>query len=152
MSICKKATSLIAPILLGLSLVGCMNHTYVNPSATPEAEASYSGSYHHIIFGLIDLSKEVNLEQVCPNGVAKIENKQSFVNGLVTCITGNIYSPTSVKVWCSAGGGAAAELHELNISAQGMQSIAQHSPETRAQIMQVQASMIAELESVNGAI
>ena len=42
----------------------------------------------------------------CPNGVAKVETQQTFLNGLVSFLTSGIYTPWSVTVSCASGGRA----------------------------------------------
>ncbi len=37
----------------------------------------------------------------CPNGVARVETQQSFVNGLVAWITFFIYTPMTIMVTCA---------------------------------------------------
>jgi hypothetical protein len=38
----------------------------------------------------------------CPNGLAKVETQQSFVNGLVAILTLGIYTPMQITVTCAA--------------------------------------------------
>ena len=44
---------------------------------------------------------QVDIGEICPNGVRYINTKMSFVNGLVTALTFNIYAPTHSRVWCN---------------------------------------------------
>lgn len=101
----KKAIgSLFVVAALGLLLVGCFKHQYVAPNSSAQPSPSYSSWHHHFVWGLINASGQVNLEQVCPQGIARIENEMSFVNGLVTVFTGALYQPTTVEVYCNNGG------------------------------------------------
>lgn len=99
--------SLMAGVLVlttALGAGGCYRHTYVNPSATP-GMIGYASWHHHLIGGLINLSGVVNLQAVCPNGVAEVHNRMGVLNWLLTLITAGIYSPTTVEVVCNGGGG-----------------------------------------------
>ena len=42
----------------------------------------------------------------CPTGVARVETRQSFVNGLVGILTFGIYTPMEIIVTCANGPGA----------------------------------------------
>lgn len=64
---------------------------------------------HSFIFGLVP-PKEVSVASQCANGVAKVETQISFLNGLVSAITFNIYTPMHITVTCAADGG----MSELN--------------------------------------
>ena len=48
-----------------------------------------------------------DLSAQCPNGVSSVQEQKSFVDQLISGLTGFLYSPTSVVVEC-AGGGATA--------------------------------------------
>ena len=56
-----------------------------------------------MLWGLANLSGTVDAGAVCPNGVARVDTRITFVNGLVTFLTGSIYTPATVRVYCSAG-------------------------------------------------
>ncbi len=91
-------------VVSSLGLGACYRHTYVNPSATP-GMVGYSSWHHHLIGGLVNLSGVVNLQAVCPTGVAEVHNRMGVLNWLLTVITGGIYAPTTVEVICNGGGG-----------------------------------------------
>ena len=48
----------------------------------------------------------VETMQGCPAGVARVETRQSFVNGLVGLITFGIYTPMEIVVTCANSPGA----------------------------------------------
>jgi len=56
------------------------------------------------VAGLATPSAQIDAAQQCPNGVAMVETKVSFLNQLATFATFNLYSPMSVTVTCAAGG------------------------------------------------
>ena len=46
---------------------------------------------------------ELTVSEQCPNGMAKVETRQSFLNGLVSALTYSIYTPVETKVTCASG-------------------------------------------------
>jgi hypothetical protein len=54
------------------------------------------------LWGLVG-GKEIDLQQMCPNGVAGIDSKSSGVDSILTYLTGGLYSPMSVDVHCAGG-------------------------------------------------
>lgn len=83
---------------------GCMHHRYytesnVVPTETPDYESNFTS---HFVFGLVTpASSDVNVSEVCPNGMRYAEDKVTFLNGLVSGLTFNLYNPTKVRVWCN---------------------------------------------------
>ncbi len=98
----KKLFILLA--LAGLiSATGCMRTSYVT-GASPETDPSYDKAFqHHVVLGLVPLTDPVELQEVCPSGVAEIKTKTSFINGLVRALSQSIYTPRTVEVYCADG-------------------------------------------------
>ena len=94
--------ALLAITAVGTS--GCMTHTYytdsnVMPTEVPTYEDKFNS---HFVFGLVTpASAQVDIADICPDGVRYVRDRVSFVNGLVGMLTFNIYSPSQVKVWCN---------------------------------------------------
>lgn len=86
----------LATLLLSAS--GCYHVSYSNGGS--RGHASKSGTNHFFIAGLVNTS-EVNLAQVCPDGVDKLDIHQTFGDGLLGGITLGIYTPRSWEAWCS---------------------------------------------------
>ena len=57
------------------------------------------------IFGLVPAT-EINTVTECPTGVATVETRRSFLNGLVGALTIGIYTPVSVRITCATGSAA----------------------------------------------
>jgi hypothetical protein len=85
-----------------ISAAGCYHHTFQTPDVTPQSQPAVDGWHHHVIFGLADVSGSYDLKTVCPNGVARIDNKHGFLNYIVAFLTFSIYTPTTVTIWCAA--------------------------------------------------
>jgi hypothetical protein len=56
----------------------------------------------YFLGGLIDQT-DVNLGELCPNGVSKFQNQQTFSDGIMTCISCSIYSPITIEITCASG-------------------------------------------------
>ncbi len=99
----RRLTIVASALLLSSAVSGCYVNRYYTESPTrPMTEPDYADRLNnHFLFGLIhQRSEHVDLSQVCPGGVAFAQNKVSFVNGLLSAITFNIYTPTETLVWC----------------------------------------------------
>ncbi len=97
----KRALAVVAAALF---LSGCFQHTFhVNNDAAPEPTPRYVDWNHHVLWGLVDTSGPVNVDAVCPDGVAIIHDEMSVVNSLLAIVTGGIYAPTTTTVYCAQG-------------------------------------------------
>ncbi|MCH8569268.1 MAG: Bor family protein [Balneolales bacterium] len=101
-----KYTVLIL-VLSGLFLSGCYN-ARVTTGATPSNQTIERPWASGFLFGLVPPST-VNAANECPNGVAVVETKLSFLNMLAAGFTFNLYTPMNISVTCAAG---SAELPE----------------------------------------
>lgn len=97
----------LAAVLL---LSGCYHATVVT-EATPSNQTIENPWAHSFIAGLIPPST-VETAQQCPNGVARVETRLSFLNMVATALTFNLYSPMSIEVTCATGGSASAAQEE----------------------------------------
>ena len=90
-------------ISLALATSACASHHihYKNPQATQVAETK-SAKQSFFLWGLVG-GKEVDLQQMCPSGVAGIDSRTSGVDSIMAALTAGIYSPMSVEVHCAAG-------------------------------------------------
>jgi len=50
-------------------------------------------------------TQEVDLQAICPTGVAAIEEETTFADGLLSFVTLGIYSPRTSLYYCRADGG-----------------------------------------------
>lgn len=57
--------------------------------------------HHGVLWGIAELSGPYDLKKLCPNGWAEITTETSFLNGLLSMLTSDIYSPQTVTVRCS---------------------------------------------------
>jgi len=88
-------------------------HAKVNTGRTPSTVVIDRPFASGWIYGLVPPS-EISTAAECPNGVALVETRLSFVNQLVSGITLGIYTPMHIKVTCAAGGTSALDSdHEV---------------------------------------
>lgn len=100
----RKSIAGIAVLLLALS--GCYHAVIdtASPAGTQSIEIPWA---HSFVYGLVPPSA-VDSSTQCPSGVARVETKHSFLNGLVAAITWGLYTPMHIIVQCAAGEQAAA--------------------------------------------
>jgi hypothetical protein len=85
---------------IGAVSTGCYSVVY-STKATPAPEPQTEWN-HHTFWGL-GITSEVQVNDICAQGVARIEVKHSFVSMLLSGLTLGIYSPTVTEIWCAAG-------------------------------------------------
>lgn len=108
-----KYIELTAILALVLILSSCY-HTKIITDAEPSGEVIDKPWASSFIFGLVP-PKEVRTASECGNGVAQVDTQISFLNGLVSAITFNIYTPMHITVTCAAGSGMSIlELNPVN--------------------------------------
>lgn len=93
----SRASILLAGALVLLS--GCMRNT-ISTGKPPGAYHELKGKF--FLYGIVG-QEDVNVGQLCPNGVSKIEEKTGVGDWLLTCVTVSIYTPRSIKVTCTSG-------------------------------------------------
>jgi hypothetical protein len=79
---------------------GCYHATIV--TGLPEAQESIHHEWALAWIRGIVPPPTVETAAKCKNGVAKIESQVSLLNGLVTAVTYNIFSPMDLKATCAA--------------------------------------------------
>jgi hypothetical protein len=95
---------LILAVALMLAATGCFRHEYTYPDP-PERRAQVWQWHHHLLWGLVNISPSVHLERICPQGVARIENWLGPGQAIISWLTGGIYTPTTVRVYCARAPG-----------------------------------------------
>ena len=97
----KKRFTVLASLLAVMALASCY-HARIETGLTPSTrviEKPFAASW---IYGLVP-PNVVKVARECPNGVAVVETKLSFVNQLVGWLTMGIYTPMHIKVTCASG-------------------------------------------------
>jgi len=95
MSIVNRTLILTSAFLL----FGCY-HATVTTGLKPSTETIEEPFAACWIYGLVP-PNTIATETKCPNGVAKVETQNSFLNKLVGILTLGIYTPMEIKVTCA---------------------------------------------------
>lgn len=82
---------------------GCY-HTVVDTGRVPSGAVLEDKWADSFVEGLVP-PDAVETAQACPNGIAKVETRISFLNGLVRLLTWGIYTPMEITVHCAAANG-----------------------------------------------
>lgn len=96
----RKYTIAVLAILGLIMFTGCY-HAQVTTGLEPSAQVYEDTMAHGFLFGLIPPSI-VRAQDECSNGVARVETRISFINGLLSTITFNLYTPMHIKVTCAS--------------------------------------------------
>jgi hypothetical protein len=87
--------------VLVLALSGCFRTTVKNGEPVAAAAVEWNERWHDgLVFGLTELSGPYDLSRLCPRGWAEIHTETPLLQGLVTVLTLNIYTPQSVTIRC----------------------------------------------------
>ncbi len=90
---------MLFPLLAGVILLsGCYTVRYTT-------NQEIGGSHHEegasfFLWGLVG-EKNVNLDTICPQGVARWYNQATFLDGFLSIITLGIYVPRTIVVECA---------------------------------------------------
>jgi hypothetical protein len=105
----------VAVLALVLTSTACY-HATVDTGLRPSGEIIEKDWAHGWLGGLVPPS-DVDVAAECPNGVAQVETKHSFLNQLASGLTWGIYAPISIRVLCAIGPdrvGPAVDREELS--------------------------------------
>ena len=88
--------------LVMVALSGCYHATIETglPPSNETVEEPWAAGW---IGGLVPPSTVETAAQ-CPDGVARVETKHRFLNGLVAVLTSGIFTPMHITVTCADGG------------------------------------------------
>lgn len=86
---------------LALLSTGCATQTYLLASKNPNATPAYDKMQTFFVGGLAQ-EQSINANEICKGAdkVARVETQQSVINGLLGFVTGGIYTPLQIKVYC----------------------------------------------------
>ncbi|NBC26612.1 MAG: hypothetical protein GVY08_07120 [Bacteroidetes bacterium] len=96
----RKITITLALLFIVFIFSGCY-HAQVTTGQQPSAEVYEDTMAHGFLFGLVP-PEIVRAQDECSNGVARVETRISFINGLLSAITFNLYTPMHIIVTCAS--------------------------------------------------
>src|SRR3989454_5364405 len=102
----KRLSQLVVLTSL-VALAGCF-HATIETGLTPSTTVIDKSWASGWLWGLVPPSA-IQTASKCTQGVAKVETQRSFLNQVVSALTGGIYSPMAIKVTCAQSGHASAE-------------------------------------------
>lgn len=95
---CRKVVFL-ALLLASLDVLsGCHTVTFYDPEATGGKVYEFWDDF--FLVGIVN-TVDHDLSKNCPKGVARLEQKASFVNVLLAIVTIGIYTPRTTTVKCA---------------------------------------------------
>jgi hypothetical protein len=103
-----RRAAVVAAALAALS--GCYTIRYERRGTSPEPGSPRETWHHGILGGTVAASPAVKLAEMCPAGVAWVENQTTFANWLGQVLTGlgalgvlhaPVWEPTTVRVTCA---------------------------------------------------
>lgn len=96
----RKFTTLSVLLLVLFSTSACYHAEVVTgrPASDQVVEKEWVLGF---VGGLV-VPNEINVEEECPYGVARVETKLSFLNQLVAALTSGIFTPMHVTVTCAS--------------------------------------------------
>ena len=100
----RKAALLLLSAAMALATTGCFKHSYtVGAGANNEGEPTYDHWHSHWLLAIIG-EETIDATKVCPSGNAYVEDRVTFVNGIIGALIGLIYYPSTVRIYCGEGG------------------------------------------------
>jgi hypothetical protein len=99
----KYAITAFTLLLSTLVLPACFRDATVTGLPVAD-EPALEDWRNHFLYGVVRGIKtdDVELDEVCPQGAARMETKQNGWNGLVSVLTLGIYTPQKLNVYCAA--------------------------------------------------
>jgi len=101
-------------LALGLAVSGCF-HQVVQTGRTPGPTVVKKPWTATWLWGLVPATP-IDVTQNCPGGIATVETKQSFMNGLVGALTLGIFTPRDVTVTCATGTARGSGMQEFIVA------------------------------------
>jgi Bor protein len=126
----KHSTSMA--LALGLVLSGCF-HQVVQTGRTPGPTVVKKPWTATWLWGIVPATP-IDVTRDCPGGIATVETKQTFMNGLVGVLTLGIFTPRDVTVTCASGTARGSGMKEFIVARDASQD----------ERLQVMADAIAE--------
>jgi hypothetical protein len=95
-------TRRFAVLAIALLCGGCYHANVV--TGKPASGRTVSTRWAHAFLAGLIPPRAVETAAECPNGVARVETRQSPLNVVATVLTFGIYSPMTIEASCAAGG------------------------------------------------
>lgn len=107
-------------VALGLVLSGCF-HQVVQTGRTPGPTVVKKPWTATWLWGIVPATP-IDVTGDCPGGIATVETKQTFMNGLVGALTLGIFTPRDVTVTCASGTARMSGMKEFIVARDASQA------------------------------
>ncbi|MBQ8482144.1 MAG: Bor family protein [Alphaproteobacteria bacterium] len=98
----KKHLTLLFCAFIIAVLSSCSTQNFeINPNPTAMEQPSYEGTNHFLLWGFRQVQTMHPGEACGPEGVSRVETKETFINGLLSVLTLGIYAPRDYAVYCN---------------------------------------------------
>ena len=96
-----KKLGLVLSLSAMMTLTGCTTQSFTINSGATGTEPNYESMQPFFVYG-IGQTQRLNASDICGGAdkVAKVEAKESFLNGLLGFLSTGIYTPRDAKVYC----------------------------------------------------
>jgi hypothetical protein len=108
--------TMIMGALVAMALSACSSHAIKYSTGKPAGGPVHQETEAFFLWGLAG-GNDIDLEQLCPTGVASIESRKGAGDAIMTWLTGGLYSPMSVEVQCASGSAHLIDLESGEASA-----------------------------------
>ncbi|WP_158542742.1 Bor/Iss family lipoprotein [Lujinxingia litoralis] len=99
----RNGLMMLALALLVAGATGCYSNTFTYPDRQSDGRVMEE-SRSFLLFGLVDNNdRPVVAHELCNGPVKSVETVQTFGNMCISCLTLNIYTPSTVRVTCASG-------------------------------------------------
>jgi hypothetical protein len=106
-SMSQRILSLTLVVGAALLASGCY-HAQVTTGATAGPTVIDTPWAMGFVYGLVPPAA-IDAAAACPNGVARVETRLSFLNQLVGALSAGIITPMHITITCAAGGMSAVD-------------------------------------------
>jgi hypothetical protein len=105
----RTATSLLAAVLVMLTLSGCFRHHIIVDDRSAQAGPARFAVDRYFVLGIVRIGGNLPVQGVCPTGVARIHQSAGFMHFLVSALTTGVITSRSAAYACLP---ASAGAHE----------------------------------------
>lgn len=102
-------------LALGLIASSACFHQVVQTGRTPGPTVVKKPWTATWLWGIVPATP-IDVTSDCPGGIATVETKQTFMNGLVSAVTLGIYTPRDVTVICASGTARGSGMKEFIVA------------------------------------
>jgi len=81
--------------------LGCYKQSFVDTTRPTTGNVSVEFWQKNLAWGLVS-GPDIELEESCPQGIARVNESFTVTNGFVTLLTMGLYSPYTIEIFCAS--------------------------------------------------